>query len=96
MPRALQLNPRDNVGVVLSNVRAGEEVLVATGQGKVKIVAGEDIPFGHKIALVTLEVHQPVIKYGEEIGKAGKVIPAGSWIHLHNVYCERGKGLRAG
>lgn len=92
MAQALQLNPRDNVAVVLSHVRVGEEVKVAAQEG-LKITAREDIAFGHKIALLAIEADQPVIKYGEEIGKAKTVILPGSWVHLHNVYCERGKGV---
>ncbi|MCG0278749.1 MAG: hypothetical protein L5656_09510 [Thermanaeromonas sp.] len=47
MPRALQLHPRDNVAVVLSNVQAGEEVRVATEEGEIRLIAGERIfPLG--------------------------------------------------
>ncbi|MEW8958389.1 MAG: UxaA family hydrolase [Moorella sp. (in: firmicutes)] len=90
MAEALQLNPRDNVAVVLSNVRGGEEVKVI-GRETLKLTAKEDIPFGHKIALLFLEANGAIIKYGEEIGKARIPILPGSWVHLHNVYCERGK-----
>ncbi|MGE5575933.1 MAG: UxaA family hydrolase [Syntrophothermus sp.] len=89
--RALRINSRDNVAVVLNDVQAGEEVVVNAGKEAVRVTAREDIAFGHKIALVPLEAHQPVIKYGEEIGRAKGVIPAGSWIHLHNLYCQRGR-----
>ncbi|WP_366018230.1 hypothetical protein [Thermanaeromonas sp.] len=33
-----------------------------------------------------------MLKYGEKIGKAKVPIPAGSWVHLHNLCSERGKG----
>jgi altronate dehydratase small subunit len=91
MAKALQIHHRDNVAVVLSDVKQGEEVLANTEAGVISLKAKNDIPFGHKIALKELEVHVPIIKYGEEIGKAKSLISVGEWIHLHNVYCERGR-----
>ena len=35
---------------------------------------------------MNLAVDQPIIKYGEEIGRARVAIDGGDWIHLHNVY----------
>ncbi len=91
MAKALQIHQGDNVAVVLSDVKQGEEVLANTEAGVVTLTAKNDIPFGHKVALQELEVHVPIIKYGEEIGKAKSLITIGEWIHLHNVYCERGR-----
>ncbi|MCL4514691.1 MAG: UxaA family hydrolase [Firmicutes bacterium] len=92
MPRALKINPRDNVAVVLNDVQSGEEVVVNGEEETIRLTAREEIAFGHKIALIPLEADQPVIKYGEEIGRARVAIPAGNWIHLHNLYCQRGRG----
>ncbi|HQQ16415.1 MAG TPA: SAF domain-containing protein [Deltaproteobacteria bacterium] len=33
---------------------------------------------------------EPVIKYGEEIGRAREDIPRGGWVHVHNL--EIGEG----
>lgn len=91
MAKALQIHQGDNVAVVLSDVKQGEEVLANTERGLISLHAKNDIPFGHKIALKELEVNVSIIKYGEEIGKAKSLISDGEWIHLHNVYCERGR-----
>lgn len=91
MAKALQIHQGDNVAVVLSDVKQGEEVFANTEAGVVTLTAKNDIPFGHKVALQELEVHVPIIKYGAEIGKAKSLIEVGEWIHLHNVYCERGR-----
>lgn len=89
--KALQIDSRDNVAVALCDVKAGDRIGVMTEKRTIEIVAQADICFGHKVALINLQPHQPIIKYGEEIGKSSDTIPAGDWVHLHNVYCERGK-----
>lgn len=90
MAKALKINPADNVAVVLADVRSGEEIVVTTGGEAVRLEARQAIAFGHKIALADLHEDQPIIKYGEEIGRAQTEIGAGDWIHLHNLTCRRG------
>jgi altronate dehydratase len=51
MAEALKINAGDNVAVVLSDVKNGEEVGVMTDTDVVQIHAQQDIAFGHKIAL---------------------------------------------
>ncbi len=92
MVKALQINTRDNCAVLLADARRGEAVEVRTETGTVHLNARQDIAMGHKIALVSLGVDQPIIKYGEEIGRAEAEIMAGDWMHLHNVTCRRGHG----
>ncbi len=90
MAKALKINPRDNVAVLLGEIRPGEMVDVTIGSEVAHIQARQQIAFGHKIALVNLAIDQPIIKYGEEIGRALTAISVGDWIHLHNLYCRRG------
>ncbi len=90
MAKALKINPRDNVAVLLGEIRSGETADVATGAEVIRIRARQEIAFGHKIALADLDPDQPIIKYGEEIGRARTAIIAGDWIHIHNLYCRRG------
>lgn len=90
MPKALQIDPRDNVAVVLSDIKSGDLLTIVTEKGVMEITANTDIIFGHKIALANFNPDQPILKYGEEIGKSLNPIQRGDWVHLHNVYCERG------
>lgn len=52
----------------------------------------EDVPFGHKIALVDFDSGDDVVKYGETIGKATDPIEPGEWVHTHNCESARGRG----
>jgi len=79
------INPKDNVGVVIEEIKKGETV---TGEAKVSIRAVDDIPRNHKIALVDIPAGAPIKKYGETIGSAGSAIAAGSWVHTHNLKVE--------
>ena len=90
MAKALKINARDNCAVLLADVKKGETVEVRSETGVLSLNARCAIALGHKIALTSLAADQPIIKYGEEIGRAQTAIEAGDWIHLHNVYCRRG------
>jgi altronate hydrolase len=72
------LNPEtDNVAIALRPFEAGEEI-----EG---VSATEPIRQYHKLALTDIDEGQPVHKYGQIIGYATEAIPAGSWIHTHNI-----------
>ena len=87
MVKAIQIDGKDNVATVTSNVGVGEVVEVLSPEGSVlmtpKVV--DDIEFGHKLALHGLNVGENVIKYGAVIGVASKPISVGAWVHTHNV-----------
>jgi altronate dehydratase small subunit len=90
MAKALKINPADNVAVVLADVKPGDPISVTTDGEAVRLEARQAIAFGHKVALADIHTDQPIIKYGEEIGRALTEIGAGDWIHLHNLTCRRG------
>ncbi len=88
---ALVLDPKDNVAIALTDLAAGDVCTVAEdGGNKYEATVVEKIAFGHKFALADLAANAPVLKYGEEIGKMKVAIKKGAWIHVHNMYCERG------
>lgn len=87
---AVILDKKDNVAVALADVKKGQACSVQIEGQEEKIVVSEDIMFGHKLALTSLNEDDPVIKYGEQIGKMKAPIDRGGWIHNHNMYCERG------
>lgn len=85
--KSLMVHPNDSVVMVLEDAFAGDTV--NTPHGAVSLT--EDIEFAHKVCIFDLKKAQPVIKYGEEIGYTLDNISAGSWIHIHNMGCDRGK-----
>lgn len=88
MPRAILLHPEDNVATVVdADVAPGTAIALAGRDAG--IVAREAIAFGHKVALVPLAAGAPVVKYGQAIGHASRVIAAGELVHIHNLRSAR-------
>lgn len=79
---AVRLDPGDNVLCLLRAHRAGDVPVLADGTGP---VLAEDTPLGHKIAASDIAAGDIVVKYGQPIGRATTVIPAGAHVHLHNL-----------
>lgn len=89
--KVLVIDVKDNVAVSLSDLAAGEVVQVPLGAEVHPVALKDPIPFGHKFALVSIEVGQAVIKYGEIIGEATKRIEPGMHVHTHNLESRRGR-----
>ena len=77
----IQIHPKDNTAVALTSLKK-DSVLNLDGRMYTLL---EDIPQGHKFALEKISAGSAVIKYGSPIGYATEDIPAGSWIHTHNM-----------
>jgi len=80
-PRLLQLAPEDNVAAAKTTIPAGESILIA-GQ---RVVLGQAIPTGHKVAIARIAAGEKVRKYGAPIGSAACDIRPGEYVHTHNV-----------
>ncbi|MBM7691698.1 altronate dehydratase [Peribacillus deserti] len=89
---ALIIDPADNVAVALQDLKKGEQCHVSSNGREEWILLLEDIPFGHKLAIEPIGQNESVLKYGEEIGKTNTPVKKGEWIHVHNMFCERGGG----
>ena len=92
---AFQIHVQDNVATALNVLKTGDVRLLGDANTK-RISAMEEIPSGHKIALLGIARGEKIIKYGVPIGCATKDIPAGTWVHLHNIrslYDERSSHL---
>ncbi len=88
------IDEKDNVATALKGLSAGAEVSVEL-QGRIqKITLLSDIPMGHKVALKDIEEGEPVIKYGEPIGKSTAKIARGEHVHVHNVVSQPRGGPR--
>lgn len=71
----------------MKNTSASCDRLRLTDRDNVAVclTAQGDIPAGHKVALADIPAGAPVIKYGQIIGRATCDIPAGAWVHTHNL-----------
>ena len=85
MQNFLKINDNDNVVVALNAIPRGETITVEVSGKESRITAREEIPAGHKMAVCDIPAGGEVIKYGYRIGNAKEDIPAGAWIHTHNV-----------
>ena len=86
--RSLVIDPKDTVAVLLENAQKGDRVQTPGGD---EITILQDIEFTHKVAIIEHAKRQPVYKYGHEIGYMGEATPKGTWIHNHNMHCDRGR-----
>jgi len=91
-PHLLVHDKQDNVGVVVvEKLTAGTEMLcvVTADNSAFTLVAKNDVPIGHKIALTDLNASATVIKYGEDIGAMVASAEQGEHIHVHNLKTKR-------
>jgi (2R)-sulfolactate sulfo-lyase subunit alpha len=81
----------DSVGVAVQIIKAGETVegWIMSDDSTITIVAKNDIPLGHKIALKDIAVGESVIKYDVPIGKVVLPITKGDHVHIHNLKTAR-------
>ena len=89
MKSFIQINSLDNVAVALQPLAKGTVVEL----DDIVVTLTEDIQQGHKFALKNLKTGDSIIKYGNSIGHATTDIPAGSWIHTHNLKTGLGELL---
>ena len=89
----MQIDPRDNVIVAITNLEKGLSAKI----GKQKVILKENIKQKHKFALNDFEVDDEIFMYGLLIGKAIQPIKAGSAITIFNLkhssseYSEKNK-----
>ena len=84
--KSMMVDPQDSVAMLLEDGYKGD--FIDSARGRVELL--EDIEFAHKILLIDLKKGDPIIKYGEEIGRIMADTAKGTWIHNHNMSCLRG------
>lgn len=89
MKYALKVDDKDNVVTVLSHVEKSETVSYLDNGGTKEVVAQNDIPIYHKIAIRDIKMDEDIVKYGEHIGRASKDVIKGSHVHTHNIKDHR-------
>jgi altronate hydrolase len=80
----IRLNPRDNVAIARVNLPAGQHILLNDRE----VVASQQIPAGHKVAIAPIAAGEVVLRYAEIIGRARQPIAPGEHVHTHNVGFE--------
>ena len=82
---ALLMDPADNVVTCVTDVPAGAAVNYRCGSEILTIIAEENIPYCHKIALENIPEGNHVVKYGESLGHATQDIQKGHWVSHNNL-----------
>jgi len=77
MLKSIKINSNDNVAVAIDNLKKDELIE--------SITLIDDIPKGHKFALIDFKENDEIIKYGFPIGKSTREIKKGEHVHTHNL-----------
>ncbi|HEY6086979.1 MAG TPA: UxaA family hydrolase [Burkholderiaceae bacterium] len=83
---------KDTVAVVVvEGVKASMEMQgwIMDADRMTNVVAKQDIPIGHKVALADMAPGDTVWKYGIDMGKVVAPIKAGEHAHVHNIKTKR-------
>ena len=83
---------KDNVGVVVVEKISPKKEYncwIMENDSSTKIESVDEIPLGHKIAMVDLKEGDTILKYGHDIGKVVKSIKKGQHVHVHNVKTKK-------
>ncbi len=75
---AIRLHEIDNVLIARSDIAIGAKL-----EGG--LTCKSQVPAGHKIASRAIKLGEPILKYAVTIGFASADIPAGTYVHSHNL-----------
>ncbi|GIG27824.1 UxaA family hydrolase [Cellulomonas marina] len=82
---ALRLRPGDHVAVATRELRRGTQVALPAADGGLVVTLPLTVPRGHKLAVRAAGAGEPVLKYGQSIGRATRDIAPGDHVHSHNL-----------
>ncbi|MCR8632295.1 UxaA family hydrolase [Paenibacillus radicis (ex Xue et al. 2023)] len=94
--RAIMMKKMDNVATALGDIPAGTVVELLVEDLSLSVALLDPIPFGHKFAVNPIAEEEDILKYGEVIGMANRIIKPGEHVHVHNLDGKRGRGDRVG
>src|SRR5205085_661303 len=86
-PQLLVHDKKDTVGVVVvEGLKAGTDMLCVVTQddSDFRLTARQDIPIGHKVALVDIKAGDTIWKYGQDVGRAVADIGKGEHVDVRN------------
>lgn len=90
--KAIVIHEKDTVATALEPLHAGSEISIAIQNHTEEVKLVNEIPAGHKFALIDMEAGTDVIKYGEPIGQSTAKIARGEHVHRHNVTSRTKQG----
>ncbi|NMO96224.1 UxaA family hydrolase [Paenibacillus lemnae] len=93
MNETIILHPGDSVAVALHPMAAGSSAEYMVNGKNHALEVLDETPKGHKIAIRFIASGEPVMKFGYPIGVATCDIPAGTWVHSHNLKTGLGEVL---
>ncbi len=74
-PLRIQLDPTDTVAIVVNSGGLPKGTVFDDG-----LTLVDDVPQGHKVALVDMKAGDEVVRYGEVLGHAVRDLPKGAWV----------------
>ena len=87
-PLHIRMHTNDNVAIVANDGGLPVGAIFADG-----LQLRDQVPQGHKVALVDLAEGAPVLRYNVVIGYTTKALPAGSWVHERVLTMPPARGL---
>lgn len=87
-PHTILMHDRDNVAIVANDGGLSAGTTLPSG-----LVLRDQVPQGHKVALVDIPQGGAVKRYDVTIGRALRDIPAGSWVHERLLEMPDARGL---
>ena len=87
-PHTIRMHANDNVAIVANDGGLPAGTVLPEG-----LVLRDQVPQGHKVALVDLPAGAAVRRYDVAIGYAARDIPAGSWVHERLLTMPDARGL---
>jgi len=78
----IKLHEKDTVAIALRPFIQGEKIQL---DNNLSIELLNDVPFGHKISLHSMQAGEHIIKFGNSIGIATTDIAPGHWVHSQNI-----------
>jgi (2R)-sulfolactate sulfo-lyase subunit alpha len=92
IPQVLTHSAKDNVAVVVvEGLKAGTKAfgVVTEDNSTFTVDVKDDIPIGHKVALIDLVDKDTVIKYGQDVGRMVASAAKGHHVHTQNMKTKR-------
>lgn len=90
--QAVVIHEKDNVATCVDHISAGTIISFFWSGKNQTLLVSQDIPLGHKVAILPIAKGEDVLKYAESIGVATIAIEPGQHVHIHNMESKRGRG----